>query len=139
VTSHDLSTRTDIHDLVVEFYRAIVNDAELGYIFGEVAEVDWTLHIPKLIDYWCRVLLHQPGYDGYILAAHQHVHDIEPIPREMFDRWYLMWLDSIDSRWEGPIADKAKSHAAKTMKMLAHRLRDDEWSTPDHLTFADIA
>lgn len=139
MTKPDLSTRTEIHDLVVEFYRAIVNDAELGYIFGEVAEVDWTLHIPKLIDYWCRVLLKQPGYDGYILAAHQHVHGIEPIPREMFDRWYLMWVDSIDGTWEGPIAEQAKAHGAKTMKMLAHRLRDEEWSTPDHLTFADLA
>ncbi len=139
VTKNDLSTRTDVHDLVVDFYREIVNDDELGYVFVDVAEVDWTLHIPKLIDYWCRVLLGQPGYDGYILAAHQYVHGIEPIPPHLFDRWYLMWLDSVDRGWEGPIADKAKTHAAKTMKMLAHRLRDEAWTAPTGVTFADLA
>ena len=138
VTLHDLDTRTDIHDLVVDFYRDIVNDEELGYVFVDVAEVDWTLHIPKLIDYWCRVLLKQPGYDGYILKAHQYVHSIEAIPPHLFDRWYLMWLDSIDRGWEGPIADKAKTHAAKTMKMLAHRLIDVDWAPPVGITFADL-
>ena len=58
---HDLDSRAAIHDLVVGFYREIVFDELLEPVFGEVAEVDWTLHIPKLIDYWCRVLLRQPG------------------------------------------------------------------------------
>ena len=138
-TRQDLTTRTDVHDLVVDFYRAIVNDEELGHIFVEVAEVDWSGHIPKLIDYWCRVLLGQPGYDGYILAAHQYVNEIEEIPSHMFNRWYLMWVDSVDRGWEGPIAEKAKSHAARTMKMLAHRLVDLDWKCPEHLTFADIS
>ena len=73
-TAGDLSTRTQIHDLVVDFYREIVFDDLLAPVFGEVAEVDWAVHIPKLIDYWCRVLLAQPGYVGTILHAHRHVH-----------------------------------------------------------------
>jgi hemoglobin len=47
----DLSSRSDVHDLVVEFYRDVVVDEVLEPIFGEVAEVDWAQHIPKLIDY----------------------------------------------------------------------------------------
>lgn len=139
MTKPDLSTRTEVHDLVVDFYRAIVNDDELGYVFVDVAEVDWTVHIPKLIDYWCRVLLGQPGYDGYILAAHQYVHGIEPIDAHLFDRWYVMWCESVDGQWEGPLAEKAKSHAAKTMRMLAHRLRDAEWSIPPERSLAELA
>ena len=69
--THDLESRADIHDLVVGFYREIVFDELLEPVFGEVAEVDWALHIPKLIDYWCRVLLRQPSYGGSILEAHQ--------------------------------------------------------------------
>jgi hypothetical protein len=68
--THDLDSRADIHDLVVGFYREVVFDELLEPVFGEVAEVDWALHIPKLIDYWCRVLLRQPGYGGSILEAH---------------------------------------------------------------------
>jgi hemoglobin len=69
--THDIETRSDVHDLVVAFYREIVFDDLLAPVFGEVAEVDWAMHIPKLIDYWCRVLLGQAGYSGAILAAHR--------------------------------------------------------------------
>src|SRR5680860_718554 len=89
--SGDLDSRAAIHDVVVTFYREIVFDDLLAPVFGEVAEVDWGAHIPKLIDYWCRVLLGQPGYDGVILAAHRHVHDLDPFRVEHFDRWYDLW------------------------------------------------
>ena len=101
---HDLDRRRDIHDLVVRFYREVVFDDLLEPVFGEVAEVDWSTHIPKLIDYWCRVLLGEPGYDGAILAAHRHVHEIDAFRLEHFDRWYALWVTSIDDGWSGPEA-----------------------------------
>jgi len=131
--SHDLTTRADIHDLVVAFYREIVFDDLLAPVFGEVAEVDWAVHIPKLIDYWCRVLLAQPGYVGTILHAHRHVHDLEPFQAEHFDRWYLLWTESIDQRWAGPNAANAKNHAAQIAAVLAHKLLDLDWQPPAHI------
>ena len=126
-TTRDLETRADIHDLVVAFYREIVFDDLLEPVFGEVAEVDWAMHIPKLIDYWCRVLLGQPGYGGTILHAHRHVHDIEPFRVEHFDRWFALWVDAIDQRWAGPTADLAKTRAAQIAAVLARKLLDLDW------------
>ena len=84
----DLDGRGDVHDLVVHFYREIVFDDLLGPVFGEIAEVDWTVHIPRLIDYWCRVLLGEAGYrGGAILAVHRHAHDLAALRAEHFDRW----------------------------------------------------
>ena len=124
----DLDSRAAIHDLVVGFYREIVFDELLEPVFGEVAEVDWAIHIPKLIDYWCRVLLRQPGYGGSILEAHQHVHNLKPLRIEHFDRWYGLWVESIDARWAGPTADLAKEHASRIGKTLARQLMDDTWT-----------
>jgi hemoglobin len=126
-TVGDLGTRADIHDLVVAFYREIVFDDVLAPVFGEVVEVDWAVHIPRLIDYWCRVLLGQPGYAGAILAAHREVHEIEPLRVEHFDRWYALWIDSIDRCWAGPKADKAKAHAAHIATVLARKLLGLAW------------
>jgi hemoglobin len=127
---HDLGSRSQIHDLVVRFYREIVFDDLLGPVFEEVAEVDWSTHIPKLIDYWCRVLLGEPGYDGYILHAHQEVHEIESFRPELFDRWYFLFVEAIDAGWRGPIAERAKAHAARTAGVLSGRLLDTEWVPP---------
>jgi hemoglobin len=130
----DLESRADIHDLVVGFYREIVFDELLEPVFGEVAEVDWALHIPKLIDYWCRVLLRQPGYAGSIIEAHQHVHDLDPLRIEHFDRWYGLWTESIDTRWTGPLANQAKEHAARIGKTLARQLMDVTWTPSNGAT-----
>jgi hemoglobin len=132
----DLDSRTQVHHLVVRFYREVIFDDRLGPVFSEVAEVDWSTHIPKLIDYWCRVLLGQPGYDGSILGAHQRVHDAETFRAELFDRWYLLFITTVDESWRGPIAERAKSHAARIATALARRLLDIEWVPPALLNTA---
>jgi len=124
----DLDSRTAIHDVVVHFYREVVFDELLGPVFDEVAEVDWSQHLPKLVDYWCRVLLREPGYDGLILAAHRHVHEMQPFRVEHFDRWYELWVASVDSRWAGPRADAAKAHARHLGEVLARQLGVGAWT-----------
>lgn len=121
----DLDTRSEIHDLVVRFYREIALDDLLAPIFDEVAEVDWRTHIPKLIDFWCRVLLGEPGYDGWFLGAHQHVDAQQRFEPVFFDRWLALFVEAVDAEWTGPVADKAKAHAHHMAMVLAHRLDVD--------------
>ncbi len=118
----DLDSRSKIHDVVVHFYREVVFDDLLAPVFGEVAEVDWAQHIPKLIDYWCQVLLGEPCYSGYILGPHRAVHELSAFTPELFDRWYTLWSASIDSRWDGEIAERAKTHAQRIAQVLARKL-----------------
>lgn len=126
----DLDSRGEIHDLVIDFYREIVLDPELGRVFVDLAEVDWTIHIPRLIDYWARVLLGDSGYDGYILRPHQHVHRMEAFQLGYFDRWYELFEGCVNARWQGPFAEAAKDHAARMAKTLARRILDLEWPAP---------
>jgi hemoglobin len=126
-THTDLDTRAQIHNMVVAFYRELVMDEILGPIFEEVAEVDWSEHIPQLIDYWCRVLLGDRSYREAILAAHRHVHDQLPVTTEHFDRWYGMFASTIDQQWSGPYADIAKAHAARIAASLARQLPRIAW------------
>jgi hemoglobin len=124
----DLDSRAEIHDLVVRFYREVVFDDLLGPVFDEVAEVDWSTHIPKLIDFWCRVLLGEPGYDGAFLGAHQRVHQLESFRPELFDRWYRLFVDTVDDGWCGPGADRAKAHAAVMARNLSRRILGEDWT-----------
>lgn len=127
----DLSSRSAIHDLVVGFYREIVFDDLLDPIFSEDIEVDWSVHIPKLIDYWCRVLLGEAGYAGAVLGAHRAVHGLSPLRVEHFDRWYELWVRTIDANWSGPFADRAKQHAARIGETLARQVLVATWRPGD--------
>jgi hemoglobin len=115
----DLGGRGDIHDLVVRFYREVVFDDLLAPMFGEVAEV-----------VWARVLLGDPSYRGALLATHRHVHELEAFRLEHFDRWYLLWTQTIDESWAGPLAEQAKSHAARVGATMSRQLLGVTWQ-PD--------
>lgn len=124
----DLDTPTHVHDAVIAFYREVALDDLLAPVFGEVAEVDWAEHIPRLIDYWCRIVLDRPGYRGQVMAVHRHLHELEPLRPEHCDRWYRLWVATIDDRWAGPRAERAKGHAASLMAGMAGRIFGFAWS-----------
>ncbi len=128
----DLDTRSAVHDLVVGFYREIVFDDLLGPVFDEVAETDWVVHIPRLIDYWCRILLGEHVYNGALLEAHREVHHRDAFRDEHFDRWYQLWVASIDANWQGPKAEHAKTHAASTARLISRRLRGIDHHVQSH-------
>jgi hemoglobin len=124
----DLSTPAAIHDLVTAFYREIVFDELLEPLFSEVAEVDWVEHIPKLIDYWCWILLGTDGYPGAVTRTHRHLHELRAIEPAHCDRWYALWVAAVDERWSGPHADHAKHHAETLMSGMAKRIFGYEWT-----------
>ena len=49
---------------------------------------------------------------------------------ELFDRWYLLFMASVDEGRRGPIADRAKAHAARIAVVLARRLIGLQWEPP---------
>jgi hemoglobin len=128
---HDLSTPTDVHDLVIAFYREVVFDDVLAPVFGEVAEVDWAEHIPKLIDYWCWILFGVHPYRGPVTRAHRQLHELEAIEPVHCDRWFSLWTRCIDERWCGPDAERAKRHAHVLMAGMAKRVFGFAWPADD--------
>jgi hemoglobin len=127
----DLSTPAQIHDLVTSFYREIVFDELLEPFFSEVAEVDWAEHIPRLIDYWCWILLATNPYPGAVTRTHRHLHELAAIEPAHCTRWFELWVQCIDARWSGPLADRAKHHAETLMAGMAKRIFGFTWSSPD--------
>jgi hemoglobin len=123
----DLATPSAIHDLVTRFYREIVFDDLLAPVFDEVAEVDWTIHIPNLIDYWCWIVLGIHRYLGSVTATHRHLHSRQAVTPAHCDRWCQLWFSTIDDSWAGPCADKAKAHAAALMAGMAKHVFGFEW------------
>jgi hemoglobin len=123
----DLDRRTEIHDMVIAFYREVAMDDLLGPIFDDVAEVDWAAHVPHLIDYWCRVLLREPGYTGAIVGAHRALAGLVTLRPEHFDRWFAVFTSVVDDGWQGPTADRAVAHASTMARSLARVVAGFDW------------
>ena len=104
----DISTRDDLQRLVVDFYRDVAMDDVLGPIFA-AARVDWSVHIPKLTDFWAWQLLGEAVYERNPLRAHEPVHTRTPFGDEHYQRWLELFETSVDDSFAGPVAEMAKA------------------------------
>jgi hemoglobin len=87
-----------------------------------VAQVDWSLHLPKLTAFWSRFLFGTLGYDGNPFRAHQLVHARRPFTAAHFERWLELFFETLDLGWVGPNVDRVKAHATKVAKGHAAQL-----------------
>lgn len=104
----DISTPTDVKLLVDSFYKKVRNDDCIGYIFNDVAHVDWDDHLPKMYKFWEFALLGTATYKGNPMMKHIALNAKEPLTETHFERWVELWEATIDRFYEGEIASKAK-------------------------------
>jgi len=115
----DITTTADVELLINTFYDKVKKDDTIGYIFNEVIGRDWSHHLPVMYKFWNMVLLTIPGYEGYPTRKHVEVNKQTPLKKEHFDRWLLLWDNTIDHLFKGEIADQAKTKA-QLMANLIH-------------------
>jgi len=109
----DLDSPEEITELVRRFYQDVAQDDLLGPMFNDVARVDWSVHLPKLEAFWCRILLGIPGFAGNAYTAHREVDEQRPFTAEMFERWLDLFHEHVDFGWTGPNAETAKAFARR--------------------------
>lgn len=114
----DIETEADVRELVDAFYAQIQRDALLGPIFNDVAQVDWAHHLPKMYAFWNGIILGVTGYRGAPFPPHT----VLPIGREHFERWVALFCGTVDAKFTGVGATRAKNAAASIAHTFAMRL-----------------
>lgn len=100
---HDIKTMDDIRSLVDTFYGTVREDDLIGPIFlGKIT--DWSVHLGKMYRFWQTILLEEYTYNGAPFPPHATL----PIQRTHFDRWLNLWYQTVDSLFQGKVAEEAK-------------------------------
>ena len=108
----DLDSREQVERFVHQFYAELLRDPVLGPIFLDVAEVDLSVHLPRIVDYWCKLLLGESAYRRHTMNIHRRLHSRRALRPADFARWLEFFTRSVDAGWEGPGAERAKQIAA---------------------------
>jgi hemoglobin len=108
----DLDTPERIRSFVEAFYARLLRDEQLAPIFLDVAEIDLEKHLPLICSYWEKLLLGDSNYRRHTMNIHRAVHSKRPFTAADFDRWLDFFQTTVDARFEGPHAEKAKRTAA---------------------------
>jgi len=101
---NDISSKDDITKLVLTFYEKVKKDDELSPFFKDL---DFEVHMPKMIHFWSFALLNEPGYTTNVVEKHLHM----PLKEVHFERWLNLFNETIDEHFSGEIANQAKQRA----------------------------
>jgi hemoglobin len=107
----DIQTSEDIKTLIDGFYATVREDEVIGYIFNDVAKVDWPHHLPRMYAFWEFLLLGKDTYMGNPIEPHYRVHAKEPLSGDHFDRWVALFEAAVDAHFAGRVAEDAKTRA----------------------------
>ena len=101
----DLSTKADTTFFVDAFYKKVLQDEMLSPFF---AHMDFAKHKPRMEHFWNFVLFDEGGYTTNVTEAHAAM----TLKKQHFDRWIMLFNQTLDAHFEGDNTQKAKQRAA---------------------------
>lgn len=107
----DIENRDDLLLLVQEFYKKLLADPSISYLFTEVAKIDLEHHFPVLVDFWDTILFQSGTYQKNAMQPHLLLHQKSPLEKHHFETWLRYFKETVDALFEGEIAFMAKEKA----------------------------
>ncbi len=122
----DIENRADLEVLLERFYKKLLVDPEIGYVFTEVAKIDLATHLVKIVDFWEQTLFSTGNYRNNVLKVHQDLNDLERLTPELFNTWLLHFNSTVDEMFLGAVSEKMKTRALSIATVMQIKL-----STPE--------
>jgi hemoglobin len=117
----DITDRKDIELLVDAFYEKIKTDDVIGYLFTDVAKVNWQLHLPKMYDFWENILFQTGNYNGNPMLSHKELNDKSPMEAAHFRHWTHLFNKTVDEIFEGQKANEIKLRATNIAEVMRYK------------------
>jgi len=102
----ELANFEDIVLFVDSFYDKVQSDELIGPVFDAVI-TDWQPHLEKMYNFWNAALFGVPGFKGNPFARHAPL----SLQQQHFERWLLLFNQTIDTYFEGTMAEEVKKKA----------------------------
>lgn len=114
----DIDCLEDIKYLVDNFYAKVQKDELLGDIFNAVIQDKWPDHLNKMYKFWQTILLEEHTYFGSPFSPHA----LLPLKKQHFERWLLLFNQTLDQNFEGEKTNEAKWRAVKMAEMFQYKI-----------------
>ncbi|WP_264520593.1 group III truncated hemoglobin [Flavobacterium sp. N1994] len=107
----DIQNQDDLYVLVDEFYKKLLADASISYIFTEVVKIKLEEHLPILVTFWSQAILGTGGYFNNLTQIHLDVSAKEYLSPELFNIWLNHFYAAVDENFKGEKAEQIKTQA----------------------------
>jgi hemoglobin len=113
-TKTDIQTEGDIKVMVHSFYDKVRADNILSPVFNKAIPGDWEPHLQTMCEFWNTMILYTREYLKDPISKHV-AFSLEP---KQFERWLLLFEDTVNQLFEGPNANAAKSRAQNIARIM---------------------
>lgn len=120
----DLQSFDDFHRLIGLFYEHLLS-SEMAYLFTDVAQIDLEPHVERVAHFWSSMLTGSNTYQGNPMEPHLKLNRLSPLNHEHFALWLRLFNLSVDSLFEGEIAEQTKSRAAQIASVMEFKVAQE--------------
>lgn len=120
----DIADRKDVELLINHFYSKVRMNKKLGFIFNDIAKVDWVTHLPKMYSFWASILLDERSYRGNPMIKHIALSRLTRMSEIEFNEWLNLFKTTVDENFTGPVAEEAKFRAANIANLMQFKIEN---------------
>lgn len=117
-TLKEIENIEDIKLLVNEFYAKVRREELLKDIFDSIIQDRWPIHLEKMYTFWQTVLLGEHTYRGTPFPPHARM----PVALEHFEKWLMLWTETVDQYFIGERADRAIWQGQRMAQMFLSKI-----------------
>ncbi|MFC4817502.1 group III truncated hemoglobin [Flavobacterium sp. GCM10023249] len=107
----DIENQDDLYLLVDEFYKKLLTDPSISYIFTDVVKIKIQEHLPILVTFWSQAILGTGGYTRNLTDIHLDIDKKEHLTPELFQIWLGHFNTTVDTFFKGAKAEQIKTQA----------------------------
>jgi len=119
----DIEDKNDIVLLVNSFYNAVQENEILGFIFNDVAKINWDEHLPRMYAFWTSMFLNEHHFSGNPMEKHITLSRITSMTEIQFNEWLLLFTTTVDKLFKGEIANEAKFRAGNIARLMLLKIQ----------------
>ncbi len=124
----DITSGKDIEILVDEFYSKIRKDEQIGFIFSDIAKVNWEKHLPIMYSFFENMLFYTGSYTGNPMELHKHINRLFPLTGEHFRQWNHLFSTTVDELFAGQTAELVKQRAKSISAVMQIKISQESSS-----------
>ncbi len=114
----DIQNKDDLYFLVNEFYKKLLADDKISYIFTAIVKIKIEEHLPILVTFWSQAILGTGGYSNNLTQIHLDVNAKEYLSPELFTIWLTHFYIAVDENFFGEKAEQIKIQALSIANIM---------------------
>lgn len=122
----DIQNQNDLYSLVNVFYKKLLADESISYIFTDVVKIHLEEHLPILVTFWSQAILGTGGYTKNLTQIHLDVNAKEHLTPELFKIWLHHFYTSVDEHFKGGNSEKIKTQALSIATVMQIKIAQEK-------------